>query len=70
MYELFQFIGTSRKTGTNGSSGPIRAFGGSVQKYDEPALIALGENSRPYKPEPDLFLKFASVDAECRRRDS
>ena len=47
------------------ASRPIRAFGPDVRKYDEPALIALGENSRPYKPEPDLFLKFASVDPDA-----
>jgi hypothetical protein len=62
MYELFQFIWHVAEDGHEWRSGPIRAFGGNVQKYDEPALIALGENSRPYKPEPNLFLEFASID--------
>ncbi len=65
MYELFQFIAHVAEDGHEWQPGPIQAFGPDVRKYDEPALIALGENSRPYKPEPDLFLKFASVDAEA-----
>ena len=65
MYELFQFIWHVAEDGHEWRSGPIRAFGGNVQKYDEPALVALGENARAYKPEPDLFLKFASVDANA-----
>jgi hypothetical protein len=65
VYELFQFIGQVAEDGYEWRSGPIRAFGPDVRKYDEPALIELGENSRPYKPGPDLFLKFASVDPEA-----
>jgi len=64
MYELFQFIGQVAEDGHEWRNGPIRTFGPDIRKYDEPALIALGENSRPYKPEPDLFLKFASVDPD------
>ncbi len=62
MYELFQFIWQVAEDGHEWRSGPIRVFGANVRKHDEPALIALGENSRPYKPDPDLFLKFASID--------
>ena len=62
MYELFQFIWQVSEDGYEWRSGPIRLFGADVRKHDEPALIELGENSRPYKPEPDLFLKFASID--------
>src|ERR1039458_3758295 len=62
MYELLQFIWQVSEDGHEWRSGPIRLFGADVRKHDEPALIELGKNSRPYKPEPDLFLKFASID--------
>ena len=61
MYELFQFIWQVAEDGCEWRSGPFTPFP-TKEKYDEPALIELGENSRPYKPEPDLFLKFASID--------
>ena len=62
MYELFQLIWQVSEDGYEWRSGPFRLFEADLRKHDEPALIALGENSRPYKPEPDLFLKFASID--------
>jgi hypothetical protein len=61
MYELFQFIGHVSEEGYEWRGGPFRAFP-TNEKHVEPALIELAGNSRPYKPEPDLFLKFASVD--------
>lgn len=65
MYELFQFIWQVAEDGYEWRRGPIRAFAPDLRKYDEPSLIELGENSRPYKPESDLFLKFASVDPDA-----
>src|ERR1700691_3233783 len=62
MYELFQFIWQVAEDGHEWRSGPIRVFRTDVRTHDEPALVALGENSRPYKPEPNLFLEFASID--------
>lgn len=64
MYELFQLIWRVSEDGHEWRTGPFRAFGADFRKHDEPALVELGENSRAYKPEPDLFLKFASVDPD------
>jgi hypothetical protein len=61
MYELFQFIWQVAEDGCEWRTGPFMPFP-TTEKHDEPALIALGENARSYKPEPDLFLKFASID--------
>ena len=65
MYELFQFIWHVAEDGHEWQSGPMRPITVDVRKHGEPALIALGERSRPYKPEPNLFLKFASVDPDA-----
>jgi hypothetical protein len=61
MYELFQIIWQVAEDGYEWRPGPIQALGPNVRKYDEPALIALSDNQRPYKPKPELFLEFASV---------
>jgi hypothetical protein len=65
MYELFQFIWEVAEDGYEWQSGPMLAFTADVRRHDEPALVALGENSRAYKPERDLFLKFASVNPDA-----
>ena len=44
-------------------SGPFVQFPEGTE-HDEPALIALGGTDRHYKPETDLFLKFAAIDPE------
>src|ERR1700734_2798048 len=62
MYELFQFIWHVAEDGHEWRNGPFKQFAADTRNHDEPALIALGEKSRPYKPDPNLFLKFASVD--------
>ena len=64
MYELFQFIWQVAEDGHEWRSGPIRVFRTDVRTHDEPALVALGNNSRRYKPEPNLFLEFASIDPD------
>jgi len=61
MYQLFQFIWHVLEEGYQWR-GPVREFDVAVNRHDEPALIELGETRRPYKPEPDLFLEFASID--------
>src|SRR5258705_12021160 len=61
MYELFQFIWRVSEEGYEWRGGTFTPFP-TDEKHVGPALIELGENSRPYKPEPDLFLKFASID--------
>ena len=64
MYELFQLIWSVSEDGYEWQRGPMRPFGADFRKRDEPALVELGEKLRPYKPAPDLFLKFASVTAD------
>src|SRR5260370_36089368 len=61
MYELFQFIWHVSEEGYEWRGGPFTPFP-TNEKHVEPALIELSETPRPYKPEPDLFLKFASID--------
>lgn len=65
MYELFQFIWHASEEGYEWRNGPFWAFEADGERHDEPALIELGETPRPYKPDPDLFLKFASVSPDA-----
>ena len=64
MYELFQFIAQVAEDGYEWRPGPIQTFGPDVRKYDEPALIVLGERFATIQAGTRLFLKFASVDPE------
>lgn len=69
-FRSIQFIWHVSEEGYEWRGGPFTPFP-TNEKHEEPALIELGENSRLYKPEPGLFLKFASVepntDAEILR---
>ncbi len=64
MYEPVDFIWQRGEDGYKWQTGHFYAFDVKPNRHDGPALVALGDAAIPYKPEPDLFLKFASVDAD------
>jgi hypothetical protein len=64
MYEPVEFIWQRAEDGYEWQGGHFRALDVKPNRYEGPALVALGDAAIAYKPEPGLFLKFASVDAD------
>ena len=64
MYEATEFIWQRAENGYEWQAGHFRAFDLKPNRHNGPALVARGEAAIAYKPVPDLFLKFASIDAD------
>jgi len=70
MYDPFQFVWRRSEQGYEWQTGRFRATGteGTLEEYDGPALVPIGDSERRYVPSPDLFLEFASIDPDREGR--
>jgi hypothetical protein len=64
MYEPVEFIWQRAENGYEWQAGHFRAFDLTPNRHDGPALVARGDAAIAYKPESDLFLKFAGIEAD------
>jgi hypothetical protein len=64
MYEPTEFIWQRAENCYEWQAGHFRAFDVKPNRQDGPALVARGDAAIAYKPVPDLFLEFASIDAD------